>query len=135
LWSWIGIRCCRRGKQGWISPFAEWFPCFSCVLPSRLMSWRWSRHFRLNTMGEVRYSMYLPWIGRERSNLLIPTLILGQMPNSVLKLRNLSTFFLEIRISSFYQAVCFLCGMATIGYKLGCFTSNVCIMRILNGII
>jgi hypothetical protein len=56
------------------------------------------------------------------------------MPIGFLKMSNLNTFFLEIWISSFYQAVCFLCGMATIGCKLGYLTSNVCIMRILNGI-
>ncbi len=57
------------------------------------------------------------------------------LPIGILKMRILSTSFLEIRISSFYQVICFLCGMATIGCRLGCLTSNVCIMKILNGTI
>jgi hypothetical protein len=134
LWSLPSTRCCRKGKHKWISPFTKWFPCLLCILPSRLMSWRWSRHFRLGITRGKRYSMYLPWIGRDKRKFLSPTLTLG-MPINVLKMRNLRSFFLEIWISSFYQVVCFLCGMATIGCKPGCLTSNVCIMGILNGII
>ncbi len=66
--------------------------------------------------------------------MLIPTLIFG-MPINVLKMKNVSIFILKIQISSFYRAICFLCGMATTGCKLGCLTSNVCIMRIMNGTI
>jgi hypothetical protein len=73
--------------------------------------------------------MYLPWIRKGRNNFLTP-----KMPIGVLKMSNLNIFFLEIQISSFYQAVCFLCGMATIDCKLGYLISNVCIMKILNGI-
>jgi hypothetical protein len=78
--------------------------------------------------------MYLPWIGRERRNLLIPTLTLG-MPISVLKMKYLSNLILEIQISSFCQVVCFLCGMATIVFKPGWLTPIVCIMGILHGTI
>jgi len=55
------------------------------------------------------------------------------MPINVLKMRNLNIFILEIQISNFYRAICFLCGMATTGCKPGCLISNVCIMRIMNG--
>ncbi len=121
-------------KHIWICPFIGWSPCMSCILASRLMSWRWNKHFKLDTARDIRHSTYVLWIGREKNNLLIPMLTL-RMSTSILKMRNLSTLFLEIWISSFYQVVCFLCGMATIGYKLGCFSFNVCIMRILNDII
>ncbi len=28
-------RCCQRGRPRWTSPFARWYPCLSCILPSR----------------------------------------------------------------------------------------------------
>jgi hypothetical protein len=84
LWSLTCTKCCWKGKYEWISPFVEWSPCMSCVLLSRLMSWKWSKHFKLDIMRERKYPMYLPWIGMERNNLLIPTLTIG-MPIGTLK--------------------------------------------------
>jgi len=86
---------------------AWWSPCLSYDLPSRLMSWKWSMHFKLDIVKDIRYSMYIPRIGRERRNLSIPMLTL-RMPISILKMKILNTFFLEIQISNFYQVVCFL---------------------------
>jgi len=132
IWSLAGIRCCQRGKHRWISPFARWSPCMLCVLPLRLVSWKWSKHFKLDSVREIKYYIYLLWIGQERSNLLILTLTFG-IPTRILKMRILNTFFFKICISSFYPIVCFLCGMATIGCKPSCLTLNMCIMKILNG--
>lgn len=93
LWSLTCTRCCWKGNDKWISLFACWSPCISCVLPSRLMLWKWSKHFRLNIVKERRYSMYFPWIGRERNNFLILTLTLG-MPIGTLKMIFFINFFL-----------------------------------------
>jgi hypothetical protein len=81
--------------------------------------------------GDKVFYISNPWIGRERRNLFILMLTHG-MPTGVFKMKILSTSFLEIWISSFYQIICFLCGMATMRCRLGCLTSNVCIMKILN---
>jgi hypothetical protein len=82
--------------------------------------------FQLDTVREIRYFVYLPWIGKERRNFLIPRLTFGMSTKNE-KFESLLLGDLDLKFLS--RQMFFVWDD---NYKLGCLTSNLCTMKILN---
>jgi hypothetical protein len=60
-----------NARRGWLFHCARWFPCWSCSLFSRLISWRWSRPFTWDIGKVTRFFICFWQTRRARSRMFL----------------------------------------------------------------